>query len=296
VIGGVPVVDAHVHVARLPTLRLDRSEWIFPGLDVDPLYDEHGAIRPAALSAYLDDEGVDVALCMSEYSPKVTGIQPIEDLMPLVEHDPHRFHPIAAINPHYHYPLPAELDRQLSLGAVAVKIHPVHGGFDPGCAPLYRVYERCAERGLPVVVHCGTSTFPGADNRYGDPALLTPIIRDFPELTLLLAHGGRGWWYDAAAFLALTNPNVWIEISGLPPRKLPAYFARHDLARLARRFVFGSDWPGAPGIGANARAVADLGLPDDTVDDILHRTAARLYGVAVQAARRSTFDRASRAY
>jgi predicted TIM-barrel fold metal-dependent hydrolase len=283
-IDGLTVIDAHVHIARLPTLRLDRSEWIFRGLDLAPLYDDAGSVRPSAMVDYLDAQGVDVALCMSEYSPKVTGIQPIEDLLPLVEHAPERFRPIAAINPHYHYPLPAELDRQLAFGAVAVKIHPVHGGFDPAAAPLYRVYERCAERGVPVVVHCGTSTFPGADNRYGDPALLAPIARDFPELTLLLAHGGRGWWYDAAAFLAQTHPNVWIEISGLPPHKLPAYYARQDFGRLARRFVFGSDWPGAPGIGANARAVLELGLPDETVHAVLSGNAARLYGVPAAAA------------
>jgi len=32
--------------------------------------------------AYLEAEGVDVALLMSEYSPRVTGIQPVEDLQP----------------------------------------------------------------------------------------------------------------------------------------------------------------------------------------------------------------------
>ena len=30
-----------------------------------------------------------------------------------------------------------------------------------------------------------------------------PPLRDFRELTVVRAHGGRGWWYDAAAFLAM---------------------------------------------------------------------------------------------
>src|SRR6266700_2923928 len=45
------------------------------------------------------------------------------------------------------------------------------------------------------------------------PDLLLPVLRDFPGLTLVLAHGGRGWWYEAAATLALLHDNVWIELS-----------------------------------------------------------------------------------
>ena len=46
----------------------------------------------------------------------------------------------------------------------------------------------------------------------------------------MLAHGGRGWWYDAAAFMALSNERVWIELSGLPPSRLREYYARHSWA------------------------------------------------------------------
>src|SRR5438067_1056921 len=79
---------------------------------------------------------------------------------------------------------------------------------------------------LPVVVHCGTSSFPGSVNAMADPLLLDPVLRDFPRLTIVLAHGGRGWWYDAAASLALLHDNVWIELSGLPPHRLASYYAR----------------------------------------------------------------------
>lgn len=70
---------------------------------------------------------------------------------------------------------------------------------------------------------------------------------------------------------------MWIELSGLPPKRLPTYYARYDLTRLARRFIFGTDWPGVPGIAANARAVAGLGLPDDVVALALGGNAARIY-------------------
>ena len=98
-----------------------------------------------------------------------------------------------------------------------------------------------------MVVHCGTSTFPGALNQFADPILLDDVLRDFRSLDVVLAHGGRGWWYDAAAFLALTNEHVWIELSGLPPSRLQTYYARHSWSRLTRRMIFATDWPGIPG-------------------------------------------------
>jgi predicted TIM-barrel fold metal-dependent hydrolase len=216
---------------------------------------------------------------LSEYSPKATGIQPIEDLLPLVKHDPGRLRLVANVNPHLHHPIAEELERQLDLGAVALKVHPVHGGFTANERQVYPAYELCRARGLPVVVHCGTSTFPGASNTCADPVYLDDVLRDFPGITLVLAHGGRGWWYDAAAFLALSHDNVWIELSGLPPRRLPEYYSRQDFARLCRRFVFGTDWPGVPGIARNARAVARLCPDEETAGLVLGGNAVRIYGL-----------------
>jgi predicted TIM-barrel fold metal-dependent hydrolase len=209
----------------------------------------------------------------------VTGIQPIEDLLPLSGHDPGRIRLVANVNPHLHFPLCDELERQLRLGAVALKLHPVHAGFGVNDRELYRVYEVCVARSVPVIVHCGTSVFPGARNAFADPVLLDDVLRDFPGLTVVLAHGGRGWWYDAAAFLALSRPNVWIELAGLPPRRLPEYYARHDFARLCRRFVFATDWPAVPGIARNARAVAALCPDDETRALVLGGNAARIYSL-----------------
>jgi predicted TIM-barrel fold metal-dependent hydrolase len=278
---GVRVIDAHVHAACLPTLKLSLGEWTghFEGgvADLLELYDEQGTLIPRRFDEYVAGEGVDVAVLLCEYSPRVTGIQPIEDLLPIVEHNPERFKLMAALNPHYHYPLPDELERQMTLGAVGLKLHPVHGGFSPNDPALYPVYWLCQQRGLPVIFHCGTSVFPGATNRYADPVLVEYVARDFPDLTIVLAHGGRGWWYDAAAFMTLMRENVWIEVSGLPPKKLPEYYSRYNFESLAQKMIFGTDWPGVPGLKNNALALLELGLDPETVELILHENASRLY-------------------
>ena len=276
---GMPLIDAHQHPVRLSTVKPAWMDWAeqFGQPGWRTVYTVDGEIIPQAFGDLMRAEGVDHALVICEYSPKATGMQPAEDLLPLTAHDPGRFSLVANINPHLHYPVDAEVARQLALGAVALKVHPVHGGFSPADPALYPAYQACMTEGLPVVVHCGTSSFPGSMNELADPALLLPVLRDFPGITVVLAHGGRGWWYDAAASLALLHENVWIELSGLPPHRLPHYYARFGLRRLARKFIFGTDWPGVPGIGNNARAVAALGVPDGTLAGILGGHAQQVY-------------------
>ena len=280
-IDGIPLIDAHVHAARLPTVKPSLEEWTghFRGgvAHLLELYDDEGTLVPERFDGYLAKEGVDIAILFCEYSPKSTGIQPVEDLIPILSYNPERFRLMANLNPHLHHPLVEELKRQMGFGAVGLKIHPVHGSFAPNERMLYPAYALCEREGFPVVFHCGTSVFPGATNRYADPALIEDVARDFPGLTIVLAHGGRGWWYDAAAFMALMRDNVWIEISGLPPKKLPEYYARHDLGRLARKMIFGTDWPGAPGMEKNARALLELGLERVTLEKILHKNARQVY-------------------
>ena len=274
------LVDAHVHVPVLGSLKPSWTQWARdfgpPGI-LEDVWDADGRPRPDRLDALFAEQGVDVAVLFCEYSPKATGMQLFEDLLPIVEHNPRRFRPIANVNPHLHFPIADEVNRQLDLGAAALKLHPVHGGFRCDDATLYPAYQVRAERGVPLVVHCGTSTFPGSMNEFADPSYLLPVVRDFPTLDVVLAHGGRGWWYDAAAFMALSHEHVWIELSGLPPKRLPQYYAKYDLGRLARKWIFATDWPGVPGTAANARAVVDLGLDDELAGLVLGGNAMRLY-------------------
>lgn len=279
---GFGLIDVHLHPARLATLKPATQQWApdFGGPNVvDRVYTEHGRVDPQRFDGYLAEEGVDVALMLCEYSPKVTGIQPIEDLLPIAAHNPGRLKMIANINPHMHYPIEDELRRQLDLGAVACKVHPVHAGAAVNDRMLYPAYELCQSARIPVVVHTGTSTFPGATNKFADPVLVDDVLRDFPRLMVVLAHGGRGWWYDAAAFMALSYERVWIELAGLPPSRLREYYARHNWNRLTRKMIFATDWPSVPGIARNARAIAALCPNEETRRLVLADNAARVYNL-----------------
>ena len=57
------------------------------------------------------------------------------------------------------------------------------------------------------------------------------VAVDFPDLTLILAHGGRPLWMDQAFFLVRRFPKVHMDVSGIPPKALLTYFPR--LAEIA---------------------------------------------------------------
>ena len=177
-IDGLAVVDAHMHVPRLSTVSPAWLEWAVKfGQDSGwrEVFDAAGDPDPARLDALLDAEGVDAALLFAEYSPGATGIQPVEDLLPVIAYNRRRFRLVANVNPRLHTPPAAEAERQLNLGAVAVKVHPVHGAFRVDRDDMYPVYDLCAERGMPVIVHTGGSIFPGSQDEAGDPRLTDAI-------------------------------------------------------------------------------------------------------------------------
>ena len=93
---GHVLVDAHVHVPRLDSLAPAWIDWARqfgrPGI-LEEIWTADGTPDPAALDRLMGDEGVDVALLFCEYSPKATGYQLFDDLLPLVEHNPRRNFP-----------------------------------------------------------------------------------------------------------------------------------------------------------------------------------------------------------
>jgi predicted TIM-barrel fold metal-dependent hydrolase len=276
----VDLVDAHVHVPRLSTVSAAWYQWAQDYSKNEPwreVFGPDGDPVPARFDALMQTQGVAVALLFAEYSPRATGIQPADDLLPIIEYNPERFRLVVNVNPEVHEDPAKEASRQLDLGAVAVKIHPVHGGFRPDSPRLQGVYQLCADRQVPLITHTGPSIFPGSTPETGDPKLLGRTAEAFPDTQIVLAHGGRGHWYQDAADMAVRYPNLWLDLAGLPPKRLPAYYEGFDLAQLARKWIFGTDWPGVPGIAANATAIAGLGLPPDVLSGVLAGNARHVY-------------------
>ena len=151
---------------------------------------------------------------------------------------------------------------------------------DPDLRALTVVYEKCVEYDVPLMIHTGTSIFRGARNRFADPMPVDDVAVDYPDLKIILSHAGRPLHTDTALFLLRRHPNVYCDISGVPPESLLRYFPW--LERAADKAMFGSDWPGlgVKDIGDNIQQFLFLDLSDEVKRRILRDNAIRIFGLA----------------
>ena len=137
-------------------------------------------------------------------------------------------------------------------------------------------YEAAQETGVVIMVHTGTSVFPGARTRFGNPLDCDEVAIDFPDLKLILAHAGRPFWCEEATFLARRHKNLSLDLSGIPPKRLLHYLP--DLERIHKKCLWGTDWPamGVKGMGANRNQFLELALSDNAKEAILKGNASML--------------------
>ena len=239
---------------------------------------------PKALLQYLDTCGVDRAVLINYVAPEVIGFTNgvNQFVANYVRADPRRLISCGSLHPRHTTNILADIEQLLRLGIQMIKIHPPHQLLFPndylsGVKELEIIYRAAEANGVPVMFHTGTSIFPGARNKYGDPLYLDDVAVDFPKLKILMAHGGRPLWMDTAFFLLRRHANLYLDISGIPPKTLLQYFPR--LEEVAHKTLFGTDWPGpgVPDIAANLKDFRGLGLREETQTRILSGTALELW-------------------
>lgn len=277
-------VDCHVHVQPWNLLKpgaraaFERGHPDFAGI-------ERLVADPASFASFLDGEGIAAAALINYPAPAVMGFDAsVNDFVAgYRDRRPERFLAFGGVHPLSTPKVEAEMERLLGrLRLDGVKIHPPHQGFAANAyldrlPDLRAVYGRCEEAKVPVMIHTGTSIFPGARSRLGDPMAVDDVAVDFPALPIVLAHGGRPLWTRTAFFLMRRHPNLWLDLSGIPPKRLLDLFPR--LAEVEDRVLFGTDWPspGVPGIGENLRTFLALPLPETTKRKIVRENALRLF-------------------
>ena len=226
----------------------------------------------------LDEAGVDYGVILAELAPITSAIASNETVERLCQGQP-RLIPFASLNPYLVENPARELERLVrDHGFRGLKLYPTYSYFYPNDPKLYPVYAKAQELGIPVKWHTGTSAFPAARLKYGDPVHIDDVAVDFPELVAIITHSGRPIWYETAYTLARMRKNVYMEIAGLPPKKLLEYFP--DLERVSDKVLFGSDWPSVPTMKGNVEGLRALAISAEAKARILGGNAARLLGLA----------------
>ena len=282
----VPVTDAHIHVQPWWDMKAEVLERITHGRsDLDEL--QKIMKSPSHLLRRMDADGIGRAVLVNYPSPDIIGFSDRvnEYVAEYCRAAPDRLFPMGGVHPRFADDAAAAVRRAADQGVRALKLHPPHMALAPnaylyGNDALRAYYEEAQRLSLPVMIHTGTSVFPGARSRLGEPMAVDDVAVDFPSLTIVLAHGGRPLWMEQAFFLVRRFPRVYMDVSSVPPRALLRYFPR--LAEVADKVLYGSDWP-APGVrsmGENLRAFRELGLPEAAERKMLEENAARVFPAA----------------
>lgn len=242
--------------------------------------------EPSKFVNILDEMQIDKAVLVTYVSPNVMGFS--EEIIPFISKYcrdyPDRIIPFSSPEP-IHENSAEKLERMVSKYEIkGVKIHPVHQLFylneyreeEGGLKALERFYAKVEDLRMPMMVHTGTSSFPGARIKYGDPMYLDDVAVDFPKLKIVMCHGGRPIWMNEAFYILRRHKNVYLDISGIPPKNLLKYFPR--LEEIADKSVFGSDWPspGVKSIKKNISELLKLPLSYEAKKKILEETALKI--------------------
>ncbi len=199
-------------------------------------------------------------------------------------------HALAYVDPRTPYAA-ALLEREMAAGFKGVKLLPVNRSYrlsDPACRPFF---EKAAELKAPMIVHYGVTVDPTGDMRYADPTDLSPVARDFPEITFVIAHFGAGYLHEALR-LCYQCKNVCLDSSGTnnwmdyDPNgyTLGDVFLRSVTALGPERVLFGTD------SGTTApyrkwikhqqlRTLEEIGLSEKDRDLIARGNAVRVFGL-----------------
>ncbi|MHB1595620.1 MAG: amidohydrolase family protein [Streptosporangiaceae bacterium] len=192
---------------------------------------------------------------------------------------------LGSVDPHKGDEAVAEVGRIADLGLRGVKFHPSLQAFAPDDPAYWPIFAECERRGLLALFHTGTSGIgarqPGGQGiriDYAHPLKLDSVAAAHPDLTVVAAHFGFPWHQDLLA-IALHKTNVYVDVSGWSPRRIPAEVVSQMRGRLSEQFLWGSDFP----FIAPERCLsefAELGVPEDAAARILHLNAARILRLA----------------
>jgi len=277
------ITDCHIHIEPLELFKPQALELIKHKRENWDDIVEY-CRSPKAFLKYLDRCGVDRAVLINYVAPEVIGFTSAVNqfVADYTKHDPKRLLSCGSLHPRHTTNIMADVEHILRLGLRMIKIHPPHQLLYPndylhGVKELEIIYRAAEANGIPVMFHTGTSIFPGARNKYGDPIYLDDVAVDFPKLNIIMAHGGRPLWMDTAFFLLRRHPNVYFDISGIPPKALLKYFPR--LSEIAHKTLFGTDWPspGVVDVRRNLDEFKSLPMTHEMREQILSTTAASLW-------------------
>lgn len=157
----------------------------------------------------------------------------------------------------------------------------------PASDPAYfPYYAKCVELGVPLSIHTSANWTRTRPSDLGHPRHIDDVACRFPELTIVMSHGGYPWVLEAC-LITWKHPNVYLELAAHRPKYFAAPGAgwealmRFGQNTIRDKVLYGT---GAFLLNRPHRQFCDemgaLPLDPGTLEQWLWRNAARLFGLS----------------
>ncbi len=262
----VPIIDSHCHI--YPEKIAARAvAGIGDFYDIPMVLDG----RVDTLLSSMASCGIDHAVVSSCATSPAQVVSINNFIADAVDKSEGKFTGLGTLHPESE-DLEGDFEHLMALGLKGVKMHHDFQKFaidDPKCMPIY---ELCAGR-IPLLLHTG-------DNRYdySNPDHMGPVLKAFPNLTVVGAHlGGWSIWDQAVKYLSKYE-NFVVDCSSALYAISPETAVEVMNAYGEDRIMFGTDFPmwGARG---ELKRVEKLGLPKQAQEKLFYYNAKRIFNI-----------------
>jgi uncharacterized protein len=272
------IIDFHVHAGDFHLLRDDIQELLTHRPMEDNLNVVEVFSQANILENYLKQNGICRAVLLAECGPG-TNYTIDSEVISNFAKDKDFFIPFGNINPNYH-DVKKEFWKSIELGVKGFKFYPADHSFNALIDEMNYVYKMCELLGLPIMFHTGLTAQKDTEQKFINPLEFQPIAEKYPELVIILAHGGKPYWYAEASFLTQTFPNVYIDTALLDPLAITHNFS--ELEKLKNKIIFGSDWPVVGSYSTLLAKYRQAKIPEKIMASIFYLNAQAILHSAFQ--------------
>lgn len=283
------IVDAHVHVCPHEMHAKAIKNWFEKNAWFEICYGEDA---PRSVIQSLDKYGIDkaVILAFNWARSHHAKAPPNEYVAKLTEEYPDRFVGFASVDP-MEGDAATELESAIcDLGLRGLKLAPSIQLFHPNDKRCYPVYKKAEDLRIPILFHAGAGGFPNTYSKFGNPLLLDDVAVEFPQLNMIVAHLGGGFFREML-MLMVKNRNVYSDVSGI--EFFVKMFTLHPMSEqdLFKRFIdivghdrilFGSD-NNFPRVKTVLGILDDLGVKKEDRERIMSKNIERLLAIRDEA-------------
>ena len=213
--------------------------------------------------------------CEMTYGSKSNNDSVIE----FVKAFPNKFIGFVGLDPHKGMRAIQELKASVAdLGMRGAAVDPYLAQIYANDAKYYPIYSKCCELDIPIIFTTGPATLvPNAIIDHVAPRYIDFVARDFPELKIIISHGGYPWVNEAIT-IAQRNRNVYIDLSEYEFSPMAEAYVEAANTMIADKILYASAHPFVD-FKVALQSYERLQFKPDVRQKIMYDNAARLLGL-----------------